>query len=200
MKSGTTWMQMIVSQLLFENTGDLASVMRVSPWIDAAFQRPVNDMIDDLEAQQHRRAVKSHVPLDGIPFQSQLRYIVVGRDARDVAMSLWHHYSTYTDSTYERLDRAWEQADGPFLHCPEDIQEFWRLWINRGAFEWESEGYPFCSNLWHTQSWWNHRDHDNILFVHYNDLSADLSGEIKRVADFLEVEASEDGWRLSHPP
>ena len=78
------------------------------------------------------------------------------------------------------------------MRCPEDIRDFWRPWISRGTFEWESEGYPFCSNLWHTQSWWNHRDHGNILFVHFNDLLADLSGEIRRVAEFLDVEVSRD--------
>ena len=75
-------MQMIVRHLLFENADNLnSSIFRFSLWIDAAFQRPVEDVIGDLEAQEHRRAIKSHVPLDGIPFYSQLKYVVVGRDA-----------------------------------------------------------------------------------------------------------------------
>jgi len=28
----------------------------------------------------------------------------------------------------------------------------------------------------------------NILFVHYNDLKADLEGEMRRIARFLEIE------------
>ena len=171
-------MQMIVRHLLFENADNLnSSIFRFSLWIDAAFQRPVEDVIGDLEAQEHRRAIKSHVPLDGIPFYSQLKYVVVGRDARDVAMSLWNHYSNYTDFTYDRLDQAWEGADGPFLRCPEDVREFWRHWINRGAFEWESEGYPFWSNLWHTRSWRDHRDpREHTL----RPLQRSVSGPVRR--------------------
>ena len=87
-KSGTTWMQMIVRLLIHENTDGLPPVVRLSPWVDAAFQMPLDGMIDVLEAQEHRRAVKSHLPSDGVPFFPQLRYIVVGRDARDAFMSM----------------------------------------------------------------------------------------------------------------
>lgn len=190
-RSGTTWMQMIVRHLLFEDTEKLLPVMSLSPWIDSAFMMPLKDMIESLEAQEHRRAVKSHLPLDGIPFFSQLKYIVVGRDARDVFMSIWNFYSDYADGTYDRLNQSWGDASGPFPRCPEDIKNFWNQWINQGWFDWESEGYPFWSNLWHTQSWWNHRAQENILFVHYNDLSVDLTGQIRRVADFLGIELSE---------
>ena len=48
-KSGTTWMQMIVRHLLFENTEGLAPVMQLSPWIDASFQMPLNNLMDMLE-------------------------------------------------------------------------------------------------------------------------------------------------------
>ena len=153
-RSGTTWMQMIVRHLLFEDAEKLPPVMSLSPWIDSAFMMPLEDMIESLEAQEHRRAVKSHLPLDGIPFYSQLKYIVVGRDARDVFMSIWNFYSDYADVTYDRLNESWGDAAGPFRRCPEDIKYFWNQWINQGWFDWESEGYPFWSNLWPTQSWW----------------------------------------------
>jgi aryl sulfotransferase len=38
------------------------------------------------------------------------------------------------------------------------------------------------------QSWWDFLHLPNILFVHYADLLADLEGEIRRVAQFLEIE------------
>ena len=63
-------------------------------------------------------------------------------------------------------------------------------WIGQGWFPWESEGYPYWGNPHHTQSWWAYRHLPNILFVHYNDLLADLAGEILRVADFLEIPLS----------
>ena len=59
-----------------------------------------------------------------------------------------------------------------------------------GWFEWESEGYPFWSNLRHVQTWWNFKHLPNILFVHFNDLLRDLEGEIQRVADYLDIQVA----------
>jgi aryl sulfotransferase len=80
----------------------------------------------------------------------------------------------------------------PMPRCPDDIHEQWREWITRGWFEWESEGYPHSGNMHHTQTWWNFRHLDNILFVHFNDLLADLAGAIERVAAFLDITVTAD--------
>jgi aryl sulfotransferase len=57
-KCGTTWMQTIVATLLFP-TGDLpAPVMVLAPWIDMR-RLPIDDVLAGLEAQQHRRAMKT---------------------------------------------------------------------------------------------------------------------------------------------
>jgi aryl sulfotransferase len=43
----------------------------------------------------------------------------------------------------------------------------------------------------HNQSWWEYRGLDNILLVHYNDLLSNLQGELRRLADFLDIDASD---------
>lgn len=189
-KSGTTWMQMIVHGLIFGD-GEARPLNEVSPWLGMRL-RPIDDIIARLEAQQHRRFIKSHLPLDGLPYFPQARYIVVGRDSRDVFMSLWNHYRNYTPDMYKRLNETPGRVGPPFPICPQDIRQFWQRWITSGWFRWESEGYPFWSNLRHTQSWWDYRHLPNVLFVHFNDLLNDLEGEIRRVAEFLEIEASEE--------
>ena len=50
----------------------------------------------------------------------------------------------------------------------------------------------------HIQSWWNYRHLPNILFVHYNDLKENLTGEIRRIADFLAIPWRMNGCRRSH--
>ena len=40
----------------------------------------------------------------------------------------------------------------------------------------------------HIASFWRHRGNSNLSFVHYNDLKADLAGEMRRVAAFLGIE------------
>lgn len=189
-KSGTTWNQNIVLQLLFLGQPKPA-LSEVSPWLDRRTLL-IEETIEKLNAQQHRRFMKSHLPLDALPYYPQVKYIVVGRDARDVFMSFWNHYSNFTDATYAGLNDPRGLVGDPLPLCPQDIHECWTTWINRGWFEWESEGYPHSGNLYHTQSWWKFRHLDNILFVHFNDLLANLTKEIRRIADYLEIDLSEE--------
>ena len=131
--------------------------------------------------------LKSHLPLDAIPYYPGTRYIVVVRDARDVFMSLWNHYANLTDAVFAHMNDPAVLIGPPAPRAPADIHEFWDGWINRGWFDWESEGYPHSGNLNHTRSWWAFRHLPNILFVHFNDLLADPRGEIRAVADFLAI-------------
>jgi aryl sulfotransferase len=189
-RSGTTWVQNIVLQLIF--LGQPKPVLAdVSPWLDHRTS-PLAPKLATLNDQQHRRLLKTHLPLDAFPYYPQVKHIVVGRDARDVFMSFWNHYSNYTDSTYERLNDPRGRVGDPMPRCPDDIHELWNLWINRGWFTWESEGYPHSGNMYHTQSWWNFGHLDNILFVHFNDLLTDLPVEIRRIANYLEIPISEE--------
>ena len=184
-KSGTTWMQLIV-QALLSGGGPTTSIHEVSPWLDMRV-RPIDDVVGPLEAQIHRRCIKTHLPLDGLPFFHEIKYVVVGRDARDVFMSLWNHYSNYTPGSYERLNREPREGN-PLPECPTNARELWRDWISTGWFDWETEGYPFWSNMRHVQTWWDFRHVPNILFVHFSDLLNDLQGEVLRVARFLEID------------
>jgi hypothetical protein len=171
-KSGTTWMQAILVNLVFQGR-ELPDVFDTSPWIGMRI-RPLDPVIETLEAQQHRRVIKSHLPLDGLPFYHQVKYLVVGRDARDVFMSLWNHYRNYTEKFVADLNAG--QVGAAFPVCPDDIHLVWRRWISQGWFDWESEGYPFWSNLHHTRTWWAYRQLPNILFVHFNDLQGVRGG------------------------
>jgi len=46
----------------------------------------------------------------------------------------------------------------------------------------------------HARTYWDFRHLPNLLFVHYNDLKADLSGEMKRIAAFLGIETPAALW------
>jgi aryl sulfotransferase len=192
-KSGTTWMQEIVRHLLFWGQEDSAwrtvPIFAMAPWLDQRMS-PLGPVIEGLEAQLHRRFIKTHLPLDGLPYYPQVKYIVMGRDPRDVFMSFWNHYANYTD--IEGLNNIPGRVGSPLPSDPLDLHTGWHNWITRGWFEWESEGYPFWGNMHHTQTWWNYRHLDNIHFVHYNDLLRELHNEIRRVADFLSISISDD--------
>jgi aryl sulfotransferase len=188
-KSGTTWMQLIVLNLIFLGR-EVPTVWDASPWLEQR-RRPIEEVMAILEAQSHRRCIKTHLALDGLPFYPQVKYIVVGRDPRDVFMSLWNHYSNHTDAFFERLNSLPGRVGAPFPRPPQNLHELWPTWITRGWFAWESEGYPYWGNMHHIQTWWHVRHLPNILFVHFHDLLTNLQAEIRRVAHFLEVDSSD---------
>ena len=160
-KAGTTWAQGIVANMLFPD-----GKMPAPPYSNLF---PLDVALDRLDSQQHRRFIKTHLPLDGIPFYDDLKYIYVSRDGRDVFMSLWNHYGNYTDQMYEALDSRPGYENEPFPRCPEGIHEFWAGWVGRSYFDWQQGGWPFWSHLNNVQTWWQYRDLPNIEFFHYAD-------------------------------
>jgi aryl sulfotransferase len=187
LKSGTTWTQALVAHLVL-GTASVPVINEVSPWLEARLA-PLDAVLHQLDGQRHRRFIKSHLPLDGLPFFPQVKYIVVGRD---VFMSLWNHHSSYWPEHQAAINAIPGRVGPEPPPAPHDIHAFWRDWITCGWFAWESEGYPYWGNLHHTRTWWAYRALDNILFVHFNDLLRDLPGEIRRIAAFLAISCSEE--------
>jgi aryl sulfotransferase len=191
-KAGTTWMQRIVS-LLVLGAGPLPRPLaEMSPWIDLRVV-PLDLVLETVESQEHRRFVKTHLPFDALPYYADARYIFVARDTRDVFMSLFNHYHSHTDAAYEMFGSD-DPEGGPLPRCPDDPREFWRSWITQGAFPWEDDGWPYWSHHYHASSYWEHRNLPNLLIVHYNDLTADLGGEMRRVAHYLDIDVPERDW------
>ena len=196
LKAGTTWTQRIVSLLVFQ-TVDLPKTLHwVSPWPDCRFIIGRADMKEVVEGLTHRRFLKTHLPLDALPYWKSAKYIYVGRDTRDVFMSTWNHVRAYTPFARELLNGGENPPQEPFLDTPEDIREFWRLWMTRGAYPWESDGYPYWSHHRHARTYWDFRHLPNLLHVHYNDLKADLPGEMRRIARFLDIGVPEAKWPM----
>ena len=184
-KAGTTWTQQILHELLHGMSDPMPGFQEVTPWPDARFL-PISreELKSFLDHVPGRRFIKSHLPLDGLPYYPEVKYVIVGRDCRDVFMSFFNHYSNYTEEGMGMFN-APDIVGDKLPPCPEDPRELWRQWISRGWFEWESEGYPFWANLGHTQSYWPYRHLPNFYFMHYNDMLNDLEGSIKSLAAFL---------------
>ncbi len=194
LKAGTTWTQRIVSLLVFQSTALPFSLHTASPWPDARFVGPTEQMLAIVEALEHRRFLKTHLPLDALPYWPQVRYIYVGRDARDVFMSMWNHVNAYTPMAIEMLNTGENAPSEPFMTPPADVREMWRLWMTRATYPWEIDGYPYWSHLRHARTYWDFRHLPNLLFVHYNDLKADLDGQMRRIADYLGIAVDEEKW------
>ena len=195
-KGGTTWTQAIVANLLFPE-GLTQQMSSISFWWDARVV-PLDKVVEGATAQTHKRFIKTHLPADGLPLYPEVRYLVVGRDGRDLGMSLWNHYAGFSDEALASMrERALNEPHDAVTipKAPDDINAFWHDWVTRGAFDWQHDGWPFWSDLHIMQSWWELRHEPNVQLLHYGDMLADVEGAIELIADFIEVPVSADRRR-----
>lgn len=186
-KSGTTWMQQIVSQLIFRGREDI-DVHRLSPWYDLRVLPP--EARQAVAAQQHRRFLKTHLPVDALVFSPEARYIYVGRDGRDAAWSFHNHHSNGTDEYFQLYNSGLPEGFPVLDRGPEDPHEFYRQWFDGNGFP----IWPFWENV---RGWWAVRGLPNVMLVHFNDLKADLEGGIRRIAAFLDIDADAETLALA---
>ncbi|MGI8574713.1 MAG: sulfotransferase domain-containing protein [Egibacteraceae bacterium] len=48
--------------------------------------------------------------------------------------------------------------------------------------------------LWHLSDAWSRRERHNVAFVHFDDLRADLDGQMRRLAALLEIDVHSGVW------
>jgi aryl sulfotransferase len=184
-KSGTTWTQQIVGQLLFGGAADVP-VNELSPWLDLRVPTAA-EKLARLDAQTHRRFVKTHLPVDALVYSPRAKYLYIGRDGRDVLWSLYNHHVNANAEFYAMLNDTPGRVGPPIEPPCADVREYFRQWLAR-------DGYPFWPFWENVRSWWAIRELPNLLFVHFADLKADPEGEIRRIAEFLEVPTYAERW------
>ena len=190
-KSGTTWVQQIVSQLIFNGQAGLP-VAEMSPWLDLRVP-PKHIKLAEIEKQTHRRFLKTHLPVDALVFSPKARYIYIGRDGRDVVWSMYNHHANANQAWYEALNDTPGRVGPPIERPPESIRQYFHDWLAR-------DGHPFWPFWENIRSWWEIRALPNLLLLNFEDLKRDMPGEIRRIAAFLNVEIDESKWAdiLSH--
>jgi aryl sulfotransferase len=184
-KSGTTWTQQIVGQLLFRGAPDV-NVAELSPWLDLRVP-PKAVKLPMVEAQRHRRFLKTHLPVDALVFSPRAKYIYIGRDGRDVVWSMYNHHANANEAWYRALNDTPGRVGPPIEPPPPSVRQYFHDWLER-------DGHPFWPFWENVRSWWEIRHLPNVLLLHFADLKADLPGQIRRIAEFLEVRIDEDRW------
>ena len=184
-KCGTTWMQRIVNMLV-AGSAAAAPLYGQGGWPDMR-EGAAAAMAAELEAVPGRRVLKSHIPADGLPLYDALRYIHVARDGRDACLSYHNHCLAYTPATLDLHDRNGleDPAIGVrYPRPPEDARAFFHEWLRGGT----PGSFDELGFFGFQARWWAERRRGNVLMVHYNDLKADLAGEIGRIAGFLGID------------
>jgi aryl sulfotransferase len=183
-KSGTTWAQQIVAQLLFAGDEKI-NLSHHSHWVEFRAAKP--ERAANIEAQIHRRFFKTHLPVDALRFSPQAKYMYVGRDGRDVAWSLFNFYAKATDDYYRLFNDTPGRIGPPVQRPSGDARDFYRNWL-------QGKGFPTIS-FWETvRSWWSIRMLPNVKLFHFNDLKADLAGSVLSTAAFLDIPVRSRGF------
>ena len=184
-KTGTTWVQQIISQLLFNGEEGLP-VADMSPWLDLRI--PPNEVkLAGVDAQTHRRFMKTHLPVDALVFSDKVKYIYIARDGRDVLWSLYNHHSTANDAWYGALNDTPGLVGPPIGRPVDSIVQYYHEWLDQ-------DGYPFWSFWENIRSWWDIRDLANVNLIHFGALKDDMPGEIRKIAAYLDIEIDESKW------
>jgi aryl sulfotransferase len=198
-KCGTTWTQLLVAQLVLGTTDLPKRLAELSPWFDMQLANPT-EVAALLEAQTHRRFIKTHTPLDGLPYDERVTYICVGRDPRDVGVSCSHHMANLDveqflavrkravglDDLAELGAELPKEGEAPADRPPDPLAEY--LDTDFAATNLSVMTLSFV--LRHLQTFWDRRAAANIALFHYSDLQADLPGQIQRLAGVLGVDVT----------
>lgn len=189
-KCGTTWTQMLCA-LLLHGPALPAPLSRISPEFDR-LAAPVETLMDELDAQAGPRIIKTHTPLDGLPYFEEVRYLHCARDPRDAFLSMVDNMKNLSavamGAVRERLSLPETFA------FPTDPNAFFPVWMTTPVHSWMEDGFPTGSVFHAARTAWPYRHLPNLRLLHYRDLRLDLAGEMRRLADFLGVRVGADCW------
>ncbi len=181
-KSGTTWMQMICALLIFQTPHLPRPLVELSPWLDWLVV-PKHEIRSMLAEQSHRRFIKTHTPLDGLPLDPRATYIVVGRHPLDAAVSRYHQ--SHNIDRRRKAELTGNADEGNRRPLP-PLDTWLRSWIRSEAIA--ADNLDSMAGVFHhLTDAWRRRDQDNVVLIHYGDLIGDLPGEMARLADQLDI-------------
>ncbi len=185
-KCGTTWLQMICALLVFQDADLPGPLAEMSPWLDWDVE-PIDSVRERLARQEPRRFIKTHTPLDGVPLLPDVTYLVGGRHPLDVATSLFAHGHNIDRDRFESLTgRRTNPPSGTFA-------EWFEWWLDPGVGPVDVlDSLPGLVH--HIDDAWDRQGEKDVVLVHYDDLSEDLDGEMRRLADRLGIVVDDDRW------
>ena len=166
-KAGTTWMQQILHQLRSGGDTTFASIDSVVPWLEITRAgKSWQQVLQDFELLPEPRLFKTHCTAEQTPGIGTAKIILTSRDPRDCCVSFYHHIMNMTDEARSEVG----------MPTPESFDQHVDQWLE------------FAAWYRNVKSWWPYYEHSKVLWLRYQDLKIDLSGNIDRIASFLEWE------------
>ncbi|XP_076821597.1 amine sulfotransferase-like [Clavelina lepadiformis] len=180
-KTGTNWAKEIMRQILYrdETLDKLTNLLPINLRVLEIDPCEKFKVWDELPLK--RRLIGTHLPPELIDVerikQANAKVVYMLRNPKDQIVS-WQKFLQnldLSDEIMEMVDSGWEKY---FEHvvtgeCPDGTK--------RG--EW----YPD-----HIRAWYKYKDYKNFYFLQYEEMKKDIIGEIKKLAQFLEVSLCEE--------
>ena len=123
--------------------------------------------IESIQKMTRTGTIKTHLPLEHVPYHPQAKYICVIRDPRDVCTS-FHRFVVDL------------QLCG---HYNSDFSTFFEDFINGETM--------YGDYFEHVRSIWSHKDDKNVLLISYEQMQDGLVNVIHQIADFLGIQLNE---------
>ncbi|XP_003801608.1 sulfotransferase family cytosolic 2B member 1 [Otolemur garnettii] len=166
-KSGTTWMIEILSLILKD--GDPSWIRSVPIWERAPWCETIMSAFS-LPDQASPRLMSSHLPIQIFTkafFSSKAKVIYLGRDPRDVVVSLYH---------YSKIAGHLKDPGTP----DQFLQNFLKGEVQFGSW------------FDHIKGWIRMQGKENFLFITYEELQQDFRSSVQHICEFLGRPLSEE--------
>jgi len=103
-----------------------------------------------------------------------VKYVMIVRNGKEVIRSFY----PFCNSLNPEFRSMWGGFP-PTLASPRETFKVFTTDVPQFFFE-------------YTREWWEFRNDKNVIMLHFADLKKDLKGSVRKLAKFLEMEASED--------
>jgi hypothetical protein len=166
-KSGTTWIQEVIYQILGTKDGkmDERNIEERFPYLEYIYPG-----VREIQRQPSPRLIKTHLPFHLLPsdvHSGKGKVVYIARNAKDVCVSYYHFVRMLS-----------------FLHYTGDFEHFFDNFINGTV----SSGPWFD----HVETFWRHRSDKNVLFVTYEEMKRNPTVMVQKVADFFNKQLTSD--------
>lgn len=177
-KSGTNITSAIVRRILTTKHPDLRKLFKIMPLTMVALETGTTgkyQILDYLNLKKHYFA--THVPVELFNIEKArekgVKIIYVARNVKDQTIS-WFHYSKQLF-----FKKGQQYPDLPNLSWDEFVETYMQgkhpLQMKLG--EW----YPD-----HIEGWSRHFDDDNVLFMSFEEIIANLPSAVQKISNFME--------------
>jgi aryl sulfotransferase len=177
-KCGTTWTQAICAFLIFDTPEYEGKLSDISPWIDGTLDK-LDDCLTTLESQQHRRFIKTHTALDGVPYFPACQYLMVYRDPRDTYFSL--------------RNQGLNMINPPDIpQYSADLREGFLAWVETPYKPGVADQRSLHDFIEHYKSFKKFEHLENFHFLHYADMKRDLKASMQGIAQNFDIRISDN--------